>query len=228
VDDVVQILLALAPLKDSVRPTVESGLRVMRDLFGESFKVAGGMLGDKMYAWQVQRRAKLAAGAKQIIDEEGIDPRPLATGFLVDYFEAAGRSEEDDQIDEMWARLLASAVKDDTGQHPSFVNVLRQLSGREARFLSEISGEWRKSRATLSALSESDPVEGRTVAVLVMLGILERVTKAIEPTVRGLGTGHIEIDPAEVRLFGFKLSGFGQHFLDAVMPPGSIDSSERQ
>lgn len=120
------------------KPIVDTACTLIKDLLGRSCKVAGGMLADEVYAFQWTNRIRIAHWAKQIMDQEGIASRVLPKGFLLPLLEAAGNV-EDPTLQEMWARLISSGVKDDTSQHPTFIEILRQLTPDEAKIVARMS-----------------------------------------------------------------------------------------
>jgi Abortive infection alpha len=116
------------------KPAVETACKLIENLLGEPCKVAGGMIADQIYLWQWTNRIQIANRAKQILDEQQVAAAVVPPGFLIPLLDSAGNV-DDPELQEMWARLLASTVVDIQNGHPAFINVLRALSRDEARIL---------------------------------------------------------------------------------------------
>lgn len=83
-----------------------------------------------------KRSLKVLEKAKHVLDERGIRPKAVNLKVLVPILESAGLEDNDDLI-EMWAGLLASAASE--GEIlPSFVGILSELSPSQARILDYI------------------------------------------------------------------------------------------
>jgi hypothetical protein len=120
------------------KPVVETGCQLLDRLFGKPCEVAGNRVADQIYGWQWANRVRMAARAKVHIEGKGIAPRVLPPGFLIPLVEAAGNI-DDPELQDLWARLLASGVESDNCQHPAFVRVLQQISPKEATLLNLIA-----------------------------------------------------------------------------------------
>lgn len=116
------------------KPFAESGAKLIETMLGEPCKVAGGMLSDQLYAWQLMNRVKIAAKAKEKLDAAGIEPKAVSPGFLMPFLEAAGNVEEE-CLQDLWANLLASGTTSDVSQHPLFLSALRNLTKHEVEAL---------------------------------------------------------------------------------------------
>lgn len=97
----------------------------------------GLYLQDKVKNWQVNNFAKIARKAERKLEESGgIGEKSAHPRIVFQVFEH-GSWIEDDNVQEMWARLLASSCTE-TGKDDSnliFTNLLPQLTTSEARIL---------------------------------------------------------------------------------------------
>ena len=132
---------AAKELAGVAKPIAEAGAKLIENLLGEPCKVAGAMLSDQIYAWQWRNRVRIAARAKQIMDEQTTAEKVLPTGFLLTLVEEAGKVEDPD-LQELWSRLLANGAADDAAQHPAFIDALKKMSPEDARTLKKL-GEQR-------------------------------------------------------------------------------------
>ena len=69
-----------------------------------------------------------------MIEEAGIEPREVPENIWVPLLQAASL-ETDDSLQERWASLLANASKTDSQVLPSFLDILKQLTGVPPPFL---------------------------------------------------------------------------------------------
>ena len=120
------------------KPAVETGCNLIENLLGEPCKIFGGLLADQIYFWQWMNRIRVAKRAKEIMDENGIASRVIPQGFLLPLIEAAGNVEKP-ELQELWAKLLASAVTADKFQHPSLIEALKQLTSDEAKIVKRMA-----------------------------------------------------------------------------------------
>ena len=206
------LLAFVTELSRLPKPVIDTGCSLIKDLFGYPCQAAGGLIGDSIYQLQCNRRVEIAAKAKQILDEKKIEPRVLPTGFLLDFFNEAGNVDDDEELKNTWARLLASAVESEIAAKKVYVNVLKQLGKAEIQLL---EGFWQRQEPFMaSRLQWADgPIapEPPQVSVLMMLGVLERVPVPPDTKDRTYGGGQ-----APMAIKGLRLTSFAYFFLEAV------------
>lgn len=90
--------------------------------------------------WRLKRALRLRAKIEEMLLAHGLPPRPVPLKLLVPAIDAAS-VEDDDYLQDMWAALLANAATGnaDVGRSGTFVEVLRQLSSHDGRFLAALS-----------------------------------------------------------------------------------------
>jgi len=145
-------LVAIAAL---LTPFAVSGARLLEKLLGRPCEVAGDMMADQIYAWQWTNRTRIAHKAVEIMERDEIAVRVLPTGFLLPLLENAGNV-DDDELQELWANLLASAVEEESACQSSYIQILQGLSRAEARLL-------QRTADTLPVLSYVEFVEDNLV-----------------------------------------------------------------
>lgn len=116
---------------------VDTGCKLIEDLLGEPCKVAGGMLADQVYSWQLSNRVRIAARASQIIDESKLPREAIPPGFFLTFLDCC-KNVAEPELQELWARLLASAVADHSSANTSYVKILEQLSVADAKVLAGV------------------------------------------------------------------------------------------
>jgi len=127
-------------------------------IFGESVADAAGLLGgDWLHFYRRERVLLLANKSNQRLQKRGIKQTvPLPPKIALPLLENASL-EEDDNLMDMWANLLASSL-DPENEYPAqkhHVDILCQLSGPEAGLLQVL---WEKSVSS-EAMSDERQIE---------------------------------------------------------------------
>jgi len=119
---------------------------LIRDFLGRVLAPAGDALGQAIahpiVEWQkrrVERATQLVGRAAVIVNEMGQEPQSVPGRIFWPVVER-GSVEEDPDLSERWAALLANASTKNTTVLPAFVTILSELSPLEARLLSRIYG----------------------------------------------------------------------------------------
>lgn len=93
-----------------------------------------GMVADELYFWQLTRRIRILDRVRKKFEGREIPVESIPKGFFLRGVYESGFI-DDEKLEELWANLLASGITDRKYAHPAFVNVLKQLDGREAHVL---------------------------------------------------------------------------------------------
>jgi hypothetical protein len=118
-------------IKGALAPVHE----IVRDLAGPSASEIGATWSMQFRFWKIKRAARLAAKLQERLAPIGINRRPVALKLLMGTIEN-GAIEENDDLQDLWAALLASAADSrEPVVHPSFPDILRQLTARDAQLL---------------------------------------------------------------------------------------------
>ena len=116
---------------------------VLLKLLGPAAQETGQMLGDIVRVYRLGRSVKLLNKVKRLAEEAGFEPRAVPVRLLLPILEVASL-EQDEDLHTMWANLLANAANPSTDPDltgwPAFLEVLKQLSPYEARFLERLYG----------------------------------------------------------------------------------------
>lgn len=201
---------AISSLSGLAKPVVETGARLIESLLGKPCQVAGELVSEQLYAWQWANRCRIAAKAQAIMEKNGTAAKVLPKGFLLPLIEATGNVEDDD-LQDLWAQLLASGAQDAEAQHPAFIETLRRMNAEDARSLRELHRGYIPGNILQAhCLAEIPrPVIDRLLA----FSLLERVPSG---EVMGPKIGH---RPQVVFRNGlYTISAFGLRFLWAVDP----------
>lgn len=120
-------------------------------LIGDALEQGGGMLSDQVKYWRKMRLAELEAKFNAACEARGLNPdtlRPMSLGQTVQVLEAASL-EESDEVQDLWAELLANAVDPESGisLKKMYVTLLRDLGPAEAALL-DLLGQFGTHEAT--------------------------------------------------------------------------------
>lgn len=108
-------------------------------ILGPPAEDVGLLLRDQVHNFRFKNQVKILTKARAFLDEQGIQPQKVPLKTLAPILEF-GSLEEDESMIEKWAALLASAADPASTSkvQPSFPEILKQLSAREAVILDTI------------------------------------------------------------------------------------------
>ncbi|UUO06945.1 DUF4393 domain-containing protein [Blastopirellula sp. J2-11] len=121
-----------------LRPVSEAAASLLEKLLGEPCQLAGGILADQIYVWQWRNRISILHKAQAIVEKDQIAAKVLPPGFLLPLIDAAGNVDED-ELQSLWAGLLASAIEDSSSCNKAFVETLRVLGPSDVKILRRLS-----------------------------------------------------------------------------------------
>lgn len=99
----------------------------------------GLYLADKIRFLRYKSLLKILQKAEKISEQKGVKLETPSLKFLIPFAESASLEDEDaDDLQEMWANLLASGGDVEIGDKLLFVNFLKNIGPREAAFLIEM------------------------------------------------------------------------------------------
>lgn len=119
---------------------------LIEKLFGGGVQQLGGMLEDAVKVRRFRRQVKLFKKLQEILDQSGFEPRQVPDKIWMPILESVA-TEDDDALQEQWANLLANAAdpRNESQDLASFVQILKQLSSRDAKLLQVLYKETRGS-----------------------------------------------------------------------------------
>ena len=126
---------------------VEEAKGLFGKFLGPACEEMGALIGEHVRVFRLKNQIRILKRAKKILATEGLEPEAVNLKTFVPLLEA-GALEEDDEMAERWASLLASAATA-TGKQtvePSFIEILRQLTPLQARILDAIYQHIEKSQ----------------------------------------------------------------------------------
>jgi hypothetical protein len=78
--------------------------------------------------------------ARQRIEAESLQTKPVPTKFLVPFLEKASLEQPNDVLVELWANLLVSAGTNYNPHYIHFANIISQLSAQQAQLFQQLIG----------------------------------------------------------------------------------------
>lgn len=183
-------------------------------LLGRPFEVAGEMMGDTVYGWQVRNRVRILEKTKKLLDEKGISPDILPEGFLVSLLRNAGDVEEE-SLQNRWAQLLASAIEDEQFQHPGLIRVLSEMSPLDARLFSVVVKDLEDGGTAHTRFKAAEDLAASSSVKAVVLSMRSLERLAICTDVMRYGNSMLF---EEVHHVGhLEVTTFGVFFAEAVL-----------
>jgi hypothetical protein len=123
-------VVAAASAKPGLSPEAE---KFLDQVSGGARREVGAWIGDHFLVRRLKAQLKLLERAHQYLRDAGRDPREVKWNVLFPLLEAASLDEDDDMADR-WAALLANAADPLADEvPPSFADVLRQFDPRLRR-----------------------------------------------------------------------------------------------
>ena len=170
----VSILKSLAGVPE---PVVKSAVGFVESLLGEPLKVAGSAIADQVEMWKWQNRVRMAARAKEIMEEMKVAARIVPPSFLLPVIEAAGYM-DDATLQDMWAHLLVSGVQRDAAQQPLFIRLLRDFSPLDARvFKTAVEYCAQGPSHAIGVAADRRTAEAHSVLLLEANGLLKTLSR---------------------------------------------------
>jgi hypothetical protein len=103
---------------------------------------ASDLLSDRMRFFRWKSAVKTLAKAKEFADKHGFKPKQIPLKQLVPLIEGASLEEEDSELVEKWAALIAHASDEPEHKYVFFAQILSSLDGSEVKLLDEL---WRSA-----------------------------------------------------------------------------------
>lgn len=125
------------PAMDAAADAYAKRLAVKQEILLKLFMPLALMLGVSRDYFESQFSSDMAEKIKEVPEEELVPPKPSIAGPTM---QALGYSLDEPNLKEMYLQLLATAVdgRRSAEAHPSFVEVIKQLSADEAALLKTV------------------------------------------------------------------------------------------
>jgi len=123
-------------LKTGVEQVFAPLHRLLDQLLGPA-ATEGLSLGDSVKLWRLKRQTRLLQEVKRIVEECDGEIKTVATRLFFPILDNAS-IEDDDEMQTRWAALLANEALNSGSVHPSFIEILKQMSPADATMLDRL------------------------------------------------------------------------------------------
>ncbi len=122
---------------DDVGGVIKSGTLanvtdMVKKLAGPALEELGAIFGDKVSVYRIKNFIEVTEKTKRMLENAGLEAKSVPGRLLLPIFDACS-VEENDDLQERWAGLLASASQESDSLSPSFIETLKQLTPKEAK-----------------------------------------------------------------------------------------------
>ncbi|UCV22415.1 Abi-alpha family protein [Ferribacterium limneticum] len=126
--------------QQAIGATEQLGTFVARFIAG-SLEQAAGIVEDKLRYMRWERQCRLMMKAREYLGNKGLDTptRPLPMKLAIPLLQAA-TLEDDDGLQDIWAKLLVNFATENSGISPkrAFIDILESISPLEAKLIALI------------------------------------------------------------------------------------------
>jgi len=105
---------------------------LLKRLAGPSIDEVGAILADQVKVYRLKNLLKTAEKTKRILEDAGVEPQSIPSRYLLPILDTCS-VEDNDDLQERWAGLLASASQEADSLSPSYIETLKQLTPKEAK-----------------------------------------------------------------------------------------------
>lgn len=217
---------ALEPVNDLVK-------RIAGPLADE----LGAYLGSIARPYRIVREVKAMQKAQRMLKEAGIAPQAIPPRLLLPILEGAS-IEDDEDLHSRWAALLANAGASPNSVHPSFIEILRQLTPDDAQLLDKLYDSCKQKRSRV-VTPWVDPITYAERERREAAG--EKPQESFQNLIRlGLIQSDYDIDQRRTKIklrrdgqadfqgeleSYFELAEFAIRFIEACRAPKTIDAT---
>src|SRR5438034_6117948 len=107
---------------------------IVKRMLGPAADEFAEMWRDQVRLYRYERQLKCVEKAERMAQQAGFTPKAVPPKILFPILEGAS-FEEDENLHDMWAALLANAALPEDGIRPGFIATLKQMSKDEALLL---------------------------------------------------------------------------------------------
>lgn len=101
---------------------------------------AGGILSDNVRFWRWQNQVSIVKKVKEKIEQSGLPKKQIPLKVLIPILEHSSL-EEDSDLQDKWANMLANAISGNKEISPNYVAILSELSSVEVGLLDKLHDE---------------------------------------------------------------------------------------
>ncbi len=119
--------------------TAKTALGFIEKMIGPACEEFGLAISDNVKYWRFKNKIDITLKAKKFLESKGIEPKQVEPKIVIPLLES-GSMENNDDLQTMWAALLANAADPTSAKKitPSFIEILKQLSSAEVKLLNQM------------------------------------------------------------------------------------------
>jgi Abortive infection alpha/Protein of unknown function (DUF2806) len=137
----------------------------LHKLAGPAVEEVGLMIGDRVKVYRIKNLIATTQKTRRILEDAGLLPNAVPSRLLLPIMDTCS-VEDNEDLQQRWAGLLASASQESDSFSPSFVETLKQLTPREAKLLDRVS-DWpqRSQDGSIPYQAFEDGLETRAAGI---------------------------------------------------------------
>lgn len=183
-------------------------------VFGDLVIDAVGLMADRLKHFRIKNAISLQEKTEAILKEKGVEEyQPIAAKIALPLIENA-TLEDEDELQTLWAKLLANGLDGHSKIEKRFVSVLKELTSSEAKFFEKIM-KVAANQPKSHCLEANYDIHSVQIDALTHFQQLGLITPAIQESKMGDGLS----GPPIVSNWGLKkfyITNFGWSFAKAL------------
>jgi hypothetical protein len=214
------------PLTGLAKPALAPVGDVIKRIAGPLADEIGESLALLARPYRVALSVKMFQKTQRMLKEAGLPAQPVPPRLFLPMLEAAS-IENDEDLHTKWSALLANAASSPDKVHPSFIEILKQLTPDDARLLDKLYTATNKQpyRLLTQSLRDIDQY-GIPFQNLVRLGLIETTYDVDGMKVRMDGSEHPYVSGEMDE--DHWLTNFAVAFIEACRAPKVIDGTQAE
>jgi hypothetical protein len=212
------------PLSGIAKQTLAPVGDVIKRIAGPLADEIGESLALLARPYRIALSVKMFQKTQRMLKESGLPAQPVPPRLFLPMLEAAS-IENDEDLHTKWSALLANAASSPDKVHPSFIEILKQLTPDDARLLDKLytatnANANKKYRLLNQSLLEVDQY-GIPFQNLMRLGLIQTTydLDGMKVALTGAGAPYVSGEMNEDRW----LTEFAVSFIEACRPPKTIE-----
>jgi hypothetical protein len=137
-------------MSDDPNDVTTQGLALVGDMLRRIAGPLADEIGESLAVtarhYRIKLGVKMLLKTQRMLSEAGIAPHSVPPRLFLPILDGAS-VEDDEDLHSRWAALLANAASSPNSVHPSFIEILRQLTSDDARLLDKLSDSCKVKRS---------------------------------------------------------------------------------
>ena len=173
--------------------------------------------------YRIKLSVRMFQKTQRMLSEAGITPQAVPPRLFLPMLEAAS-IENDEDLHTKWSALLANAASSPDRVHPSYIEILKQLTPDDARFLDRLYLETNDKKYRLLKNLLGDDQFGIPFQNIVRLGLVQTTygVDGMKIRMTGAGDPFVSGDMDEDHW----LTDFAVGFIEACRAPKTIEGEK--